>query len=91
MFRKDDPAKTSGENKALRLQLNHLSDELVKANQEIVRLTTALVGAGRRSRRGGRGRGCWVGGPSRPRRVCAQRARCISRAVLQLPGLAWVL
>ena len=43
MFKaKEDAPKLQGENKALRLQLNHLSDELVKANQEIVRLTTAL-------------------------------------------------
>ena len=41
MSKKEDALK--GENKALRLQLNHLSDELVKANQEIMRLSSALV------------------------------------------------
>lgn len=43
MSKKEDALK--GENKALRLQLNHLSDELVKSNQEIMRLSTAVVRA----------------------------------------------
>ena len=43
MFAKDvDPKKLQAENKALRAQLNHLSEELVKANERITELQTVL-------------------------------------------------